>query len=112
MIMLSRVAERLYWMARYLERAEDTARLTQAYSHLIMDIPAGSEPGWDILIRILDAEPIFGENHRVCNEQNVLKFLTRQRTKPVVNVARQFIVSHHSPSLGCRALRMLCLIAP
>ena len=37
MIMLSRVAERLYWMARYLERAEDTARLTQAYSHLVMD---------------------------------------------------------------------------
>ncbi|RLA06971.1 MAG: alpha-E domain-containing protein, partial [Gammaproteobacteria bacterium] len=32
--MLSRVAERLYWMARYLERAEDTARLTSAYAHL------------------------------------------------------------------------------
>ena len=55
MIMLSRVAERLYWMARYLERAEDTARLTQSFNHLIMDIPAGSEPGWDILVRILDA---------------------------------------------------------
>jgi len=75
MTMLSRVAERLYWMARYLERAEDTARLTQAYTHLIMDIPAGSEPGGDSLVRILDAEPIFGEHHRVFNEQNVLKFL-------------------------------------
>ena len=75
MIMLSRVAERLYWMARYLERAEDTARLTQSFNHLIMDIPAGSEPGWDILVRILDAEPVFGENHRAFNEQNVLKFL-------------------------------------
>ena len=66
-MMLSRVAERLYWMARYLERAEDTARLTQAYTHMVMDIPAGSEPGWDIL----DGAPQFGER-RVCNEQNVL----------------------------------------
>jgi uncharacterized alpha-E superfamily protein len=75
MMMLSRVAERLYWMARYLERAEDTARLTQAYTHLVMDIPASTEPGWDILVRILDAEPVFAENHRAFNEQNVLKFL-------------------------------------
>lgn len=82
MTMLSRVAERLYWMARYLERAEDTARLTQAYTHLIMDIPAGSEPGWDILVRILDAEPIFGEHHRVFNEQNVLKFLIADEENP------------------------------
>ncbi|MEQ9530296.1 MAG: alpha-E domain-containing protein [Haliea sp.] len=41
MTMLSSVAERLYWMARYLERAEDTARLVAAYNHLIMDIPPG-----------------------------------------------------------------------
>ena len=75
MTMLSRVAERLYWMARYLERAEATARLTQAYTHLIMDIPKGSEPGWDILVRILDAEPIYGNHYRVFNEPNVLKFL-------------------------------------
>ncbi len=75
MIMLSRVAERLYWMARYLERAEDTARLTQAFSHLTMDIPAGSEPGWDILVHILDADPVFSEHRRAYSEQNVLKFL-------------------------------------
>ena len=59
MTMLSRVADRLYWMARYLERAEDTARLVQAYTHLVMDIPAGTELGWDILVRILDADPVF-----------------------------------------------------
>ena len=59
MTMLSRVADRLYWKARYLERAQDTARVTEAYSHLIMDIPEGTEPGWDILVHILDAEPVF-----------------------------------------------------
>jgi uncharacterized alpha-E superfamily protein len=82
MMMLSRVAERLYWMARYLERAEDTARLTQAYTHLIMDIPSGSQPGWDILVRILDAEPLFNENHRAINEQSVLKFLIAEEENP------------------------------
>ena len=75
MTMLSRVAERLYWMARYLERAEDTARLVMAYQHIIMDIPKGSEPGWDVLISILDANPVFNERYRAANEQNVLKFL-------------------------------------
>jgi uncharacterized alpha-E superfamily protein len=75
MTMLSSVAERLYWMSRYLERAEDTARLVSAYNHLIMDIPRGAEPGWDIMVRILDAQPIFDERFRVANEQNVLKLL-------------------------------------
>tara|TARA_R110001599_G_scaffold351822_1_gene584778 strand:- start:115829 stop:116764 length:936 start_codon:yes stop_codon:yes gene_type:complete len=81
MMMLSRVAERLYWMARYLERAEDTARLTQAYTHMVMDIPDGSEPGWGILVHILDGAPQFGEG-RVCNEQNVLKFLIADLDNP------------------------------
>jgi uncharacterized alpha-E superfamily protein len=75
MTMLSRVAERLFWMARYLERAEDTARLIHAYTHMVMDIPKGSEPGWDILVSILDAQPAYEEHHRVYNEQNVLRFL-------------------------------------
>lgn len=75
MTMLSRVADRLYWMARYLERAEDTARLTYAYTHLVMDIPRGSEPGWEILVSILDAEHIYNSHYRVYNEQNVLKFM-------------------------------------
>lgn len=75
MRLLSRVADRLYWMARYMERAEDTARVTQAYTHLIMDIPVGSDLGWDVLVRILDGEPDFESHYRAYNEQNVLKFL-------------------------------------
>jgi uncharacterized alpha-E superfamily protein len=75
MTMLSRVAERVYWMARYIERAEDTARLIAAYNHLIMDIPRGTEPGWEILVRILDADPVFDEWFKVRNEQNVLRLL-------------------------------------
>ena len=73
--MLSRVAERLYWMSRYLERTEDTARIVSAYNHLIMDLPKGAEPGWDIMVQILDAEPYFHQRFRSVNEQNVLKLL-------------------------------------
>jgi uncharacterized alpha-E superfamily protein len=82
MSMLSRVAERLFWMARYLERAEDTARLIHAYTHMVMDIPKGSEPGWDILVRILDAEPNFAQHYRAYNEQNVMKFLIAEPDNP------------------------------
>lgn len=75
MTMLSRVAERVYWMARYIERAEDTARLIASYNHLIMDIPRGTEPGWEVLVSILDADPVFDEWFNVRNEQNVLRLL-------------------------------------
>ncbi|MEE4278450.1 MAG: alpha-E domain-containing protein [Halieaceae bacterium] len=73
--MLSRVAERVYWMARYIERAEDTARLVAAYNHLIMDIPRGTQPGWEILVRILDSDPVFDKFFNVRNEQNVMRLL-------------------------------------
>ena len=84
MSMLSRVAERLYWMSRYLERAEDTARIVSAYNHLIMDIPKGAEPGWYIMVQILDAQPHFEKRFRSVNEQNVLKLLVADATAPAV----------------------------
>jgi uncharacterized alpha-E superfamily protein len=73
--MLSSVAERLYWMARYLERAEDTARLTYAYTQFILDIPRGSEPGWGSLIDIIDGHQAFERRYKNYNERNVCKFL-------------------------------------
>jgi len=82
MTMLSRVADRLYWMARYLERAEDTARLAASYHMLIMDIPRGAELGWDVLLRILDAEPLFYNRFRVPNEQNVIRYLLADADYP------------------------------
>ena len=37
--MLSRVAERIYWLARYLERAEDTSRLILVRHNATLDMP-------------------------------------------------------------------------
>ena len=42
-MMLSRVAERIYWAARYLERVEDSARLIDVHSQLLLDLPQGDE---------------------------------------------------------------------
>ncbi len=52
--MLSRVAERIYWAARYLERAENTARLTRVYGALLLDLPDEAGVGWPLLIDITD----------------------------------------------------------
>ncbi len=73
--MLSSVAERLYWMARYLERAEDMACLTNAYTQFILDVPSGTQPGWDSLIRIIEGEEAFAGRYNEYSERNVLKFL-------------------------------------
>jgi uncharacterized alpha-E superfamily protein len=81
-MMLARVAERLYWMGRYLERAENSARLISAYSHLILDIPLGVEPGWKVLIDTFDAGPIFARRYRKDSERNVIKFLLADKDHP------------------------------
>lgn len=75
MAMLSRVAEHLYWMARYLERAENMARLITANSNLILDLPKDIRPGWESLIAITGSRERFFERHTVTNENNVLRFL-------------------------------------
>ena len=50
--MLSRVAEHLYWLARYIERAEATARLAIAASDTILDLPDGVPYDWESLMQV------------------------------------------------------------
>ncbi len=37
--MLSRVADNLFWFGRYVQRAENTARLASVHANLILDMP-------------------------------------------------------------------------
>ena len=54
--MLSRVADSLYWMSRYLERAEHTARLIDVGLNLMLDqTPAAAERRWGRLLVSLHA---------------------------------------------------------
>lgn len=73
--MLSRSAERLYWLARYLERTENIARMVSVHMNLLLDLPRGVEMGWQQLIRINASEQEFYENNKVVNERSVTRFL-------------------------------------
>jgi uncharacterized alpha-E superfamily protein len=54
--MLSRVAERVYWAGRYLERAEDCARLIDVHSQLVLDLPPEAGVSWLQVMEILGLE--------------------------------------------------------
>lgn len=73
--MLSRSAERIYWLARYLERSENSARLISVYMNLLLDLPKGVEMGWQQLIRINGSEQHFYRKHKSANERSVTRFL-------------------------------------
>jgi uncharacterized alpha-E superfamily protein len=73
--MLSRSAERLYWLARYLERTENIARMVSVHMNLLMDLPRGVEMGWRQLILINTSEQEFYEKNNVANERNITRFL-------------------------------------
>ena len=80
--MLSRVAENLYWMARYLERAENTARLITVNANLLLDLPKTVQPGWEPLIEITGSAEIFHANYQQPDERSVVKFLIADTVNP------------------------------
>ena len=73
--MLSRVAERIYWLGRYLERAENTARLLTVYSNLLLDLPRGARVGWHTLVEITGTQDEFDKKHKETDERSVNRFL-------------------------------------
>lgn len=77
--MLSRVAERVYWMARYLERAENTARLINVYSNLLLDLPRGTKVGWHTLIDITGVDKNFAAAGRSDDERSVIRYLISEQ---------------------------------
>lgn len=73
--MLSRVAERLYWSARYLERVENIARLLSVYDELLFDLPRDIKISWYNLIEINGCVDEFKQRYPENGERNVVKFL-------------------------------------
>jgi len=80
--MLSRVAETLYWLARYVERAENTARVVSVNANLLLDLPKGIETGWQPLIAITGSEELYRELYPDFEERNVVKYLVGDQTYP------------------------------
>ena len=80
--MLSRVAERMYWFGRYIERAENTARLISVNANLLLDLPRMSKHIWGDLINITGYVEEFYDINVTANETNVIKFLLAEPKNP------------------------------
>lgn len=85
--MLSRVAERMYWGARYLERAENTARLVRVYDAALLDLPDDAGVGWPLLVDICGARELFDAHHPKGSDRETLKFLISDPDSPSSIVA-------------------------
>ncbi len=81
-MLLSRVAERLYWAARYLERAEGTARIVREHSNVIVDLPLTVTPAWDYLLGITGGREGFDKRYGASDETSIVSFLVADLSNP------------------------------
>ena len=73
--MLSRVAEAIYWMSRYVERAENVARLIDTNLHMALDMPDGMPEQWEPLVRTTGDIQLYRDRFVDVNRADVLRFL-------------------------------------
>jgi uncharacterized alpha-E superfamily protein len=77
--MLSRVADHIYWMSRYIERAENIARFIDVNLHLMLDLEIDLHQQWEPMVSITGDHEWFKEKYGEATQQNVLRFLTLDR---------------------------------
>lgn len=96
--MLSRVANSLYWLSRYMERAENTARILDVNLQLLGDFEAwvdGIESDfWTAIVETTGDTKLFAESHDHADAESVTAFLTWSASNPnsilsSVNAARE-----------------------
>ncbi len=77
MALLARVADRILWGARYVERAEDTARIIRSYADLLVDLPTRLSGGWEPLLALTG-------NHQpgLAGEHDIVEYLVADTTNP------------------------------
>jgi uncharacterized alpha-E superfamily protein len=93
--MLSRIADSMFWLARYIERAEDTARILDVTYHTLLE--QAQHPfrlRWDPLITMAGEESLFRKLYGQAHAQNVFEFLAFNPNNPssivqCVNKARE-----------------------
>jgi uncharacterized alpha-E superfamily protein len=79
--MLSRVANSIYWMSRYIERTENVARFIEVNLHLMLDMPSDGGQ-WEPLVSTTGDLELFEERYGKAAKDNVLKFLTFDKENP------------------------------
>jgi uncharacterized alpha-E superfamily protein len=74
--MLARVAESIYWMSRYVERAENVARFIEVNLNLMLDLPVGSAQQWQPLVDTTGDAAAFKKRYGTATQNDVIQFLT------------------------------------
>lgn len=72
----------MYWLARYLERAENTARLVSVNTNLLLDLPKGLAPGWQPLIDITGSREMFDARGSRADERDIVQYLLADPENP------------------------------
>ena len=82
--MLSRTADQLFWMARYIERAENTARMLDVHvTTSLLPMPRETaERGWRAVLGISDLQPAFDARFGTLTASDVLDFMVRDSGNP------------------------------
>jgi uncharacterized alpha-E superfamily protein len=82
--MLSRTADHLYWMSRYLERAVNLARMIDAHQRLALlpRVPEAVRQGWQATLVSLGAEGAYRERHGAVTPRTAFNFLAFDREHP------------------------------
>jgi uncharacterized alpha-E superfamily protein len=80
--MLSRVADSIYWMSRYVERAENVARFIDVNLQLMLDAPSGTNQQWEPLVNTAGDHDAFHKRYGEATQENVILFLTFDAENP------------------------------
>lgn len=80
--MLSRVADSVYWMSRYVERAENVARFIDVNFQLMLDAPSGQDQQWAPLVATTGDHEDFFAREVTATEEKVIRFLTFDGQSP------------------------------
>ena len=80
--MLSRVADSIYWLNRYIERAENVARFLEVNLNLLLDLPMGVQQQWQPLVTTTGDQVFFDKHYGEATAEKVIQFLTFDRTYP------------------------------
>jgi uncharacterized alpha-E superfamily protein len=82
--MLSRTADHLFWMARYMERAENTARMLDVnyQTSLLPQSADMAEQGWRGLLSISELTYAFQQKYATVSADNVMDFMVRDESNP------------------------------
>ena len=80
--MLSRVADSIFWMGRYVERAENVARFIEVNLTLMLDAPQGAGQQWEPLVFTTGDHGQFKKKYGEATREKVIQFLTFDRENP------------------------------